>query len=339
MNGQRPLDEDTLYYLLKDPASGDLLYVFSDYSHLFGHIPRGITGKCIYLHRHDGDLLPGGFKIKRINGLDFLNTAWKYDPLSREYQIYPDKAIKALTQGYLRLLLPNAEPLLKNYSVYDRTYAIACFPPRQVLPLVMEHHPRISAAISNISQSFGIPLSRLGITGSLALGAESAGDIDIVFYGGIGALQDVRAQISDYQKCFGPVEENGWIWPCRFYDGNGNLFCCFFNIQGDTYADCLKHGEISREKVRYTARVSDDTYSIAKTPFLRLDDGRYDALLLFDRAFKGIFKKGDTLSGSANVITCTVNGVLHRFLLSLSPLEEIDHWSSFVRRQPQSLHS
>lgn len=334
MNRQRPTEEDTLYYLLTDPSSGDLLYVFSDYSHLFSHISQGITGKCIYLHRHDGNTLPDKFKTKKIHGLDFLNTAWKYDSSSQEYQIYPDRAIKAFTQEYSRLLLPNEEPLLQNYSIFDCTYATTRFQPRQVLPLIMERCPKVGAAVSRISQSFGVPLSQLGITGSLALGAESTGDIDVVFYGSISALQDVRVQISDYHRHFGPVEENGWIWPCRFYDGAGNLICCFFNIQNDTYADCLKagHGKVSQEKVHYTIRVADDTYSIAKTPFLCLDDGVYDALILFDRAFKGIFRKGDILSGCANVVTCLVNGILHQFLLSLSPTEEIDHWQSFVHR-------
>lgn len=149
MNSHRPLEEDTLYYLLKAPVSGDLLYIFSDYSHPFYHIPQGITGKCIYLHHRAENAFPNGFKAKRINGLNFLNTAWKDDSRLRKYQICPDRIIKIFTQDYSHLLLPNEEPLLQNCSVLDLVYAVSTFSPRQILPLVMERCPRVGAAITN----------------------------------------------------------------------------------------------------------------------------------------------------------------------------------------------
>lgn len=204
-------------------------------------------------------------------------------------------------------------PAYEKYHVeFPLSDFIGVFEHGHSLAAARRTYPSLDRAIEGLSRSFGIPLSRLGCTGSTCYGKyeEPGDDIDLVFYGTLeenaAVLRRIRELTKDPAK---RVIEYGRLWPIRFY-WDSIMICSFFNYGRDEdipLKECRM--EVLQESVRARGKVADDAHSIYMPSILTLSgltvDGKKRAdtdLIIYDGSLRGEYYRGDELELEGSLV-------------------------------------
>ncbi|MCX6357119.1 MAG: hypothetical protein NT045_04455 [Candidatus Aureabacteria bacterium] len=280
---------DTTYFL-KDTGS----FVYTEgYWH-----PKGrFLGKIINYPCEKGTLAVHGRPYESIT------KGWE---AGRRVHIPHDKQIECHYRVDLSLSLP-AEPLLLTEFHYPFNIDAmrGWFCPRRSLEYSMDRYPEVARRVREVSELFGVPLGRLGVTGSLAYGYMDADeDIDLVFFGTPGQNMEVAQQIwkVSYTDPKKRCVEFGKFWPLRFIH-DGVIICCFF-----VYADrsaipvCRQSASLVREPVTAFGTVTDNTHSLYMPVVMRLGDVYIDGnrvhdidLIVYDSSLRGEFYNNERI--------------------------------------------
>lgn len=321
--------DDTLYYHVIDKNTGTEAYVFSEYNSVFINQQRTVTGKCYYIHTSNlEEKYHDSFKIKRINGKSFINMG--YRKMANDFVVNPDISIKNFVEQNKLFSSGSFNNIFSyNYTAFDEACVIGVSEPRRALKALYYNNITLKTVVDEIIKEFNIDIDNLGITGSLALGSDNVSDYDIVFYADINKLNQIKRKIDSYRIKNGNVNEYGFKWPCRYYDNKGNLICCFFNCLDYNYQS-LHKAEVVDCKYKFSVMVKEDIFSILKAPVLETDD-EVGSIILFNSGFKGVFKKGDKISGCGKIIRYFDGGKEKHSILCLSPYDEIYNDKSFFR--------
>lgn len=320
--------DDILYYNIVDKNAGIEAYVFSEYNAFFDNDQEQIVGKCYYVHIPTLESsFYSNFKNKIISGEKFLNMGYK--KIDKHFIINSDISIKAFaTQNHISEEIAFDNIFASNYSCFNKETIVGVSVPRLALKKLYKKNDKVKKVINGIVRDFDICIDELGITGSLALGCSSSSDYDIVFYSNIEKLNQIKSKIDLYISRNGAVEEYGLKWPCRYYDNDSNLICCFFNCTDYSYSS-LKNAKIVDSKYQFDFTIKDDQYSILKTPILKVDDDVISSIIIFNSAFKGTIKNGNRVRGVGKVIKYNSDGKDVYSILCLNPYDEIYNYKSF----------
>jgi len=213
------------------------------------------------------------------------------DQIKKLYRLFPD-------------LPPNSHKLiLAEYQVgFPRDGFAGYFDDRKSLRYVMENYPAVAEIVQETSRQFEVPLDRLGITGSSALGRRGMhSDIDLVFFGTTHQnLETVRKLWSIiYSHPDRQVVEYGKFWPLKIYIKGMEV--CTFYVYSDLSEVPLREAELEpvRESVEAYGTVADNTHSLYVPVVLRLENVYLDGekaddidLIIYDGAVRGEFKVG-----------------------------------------------
>lgn len=302
------MNEDTLFYCISPSDKSFRLWVFDDFSSLLPETESVITGKPIYYYnKHNCNFDTSEFKQKIIHNEKYINLIYSYDRhtgLKSNSTLQIKQLICDELQGR-GILCPYEDNIFtKPFVAFKNEYVCEKSEPRTALSQLKQKNHSIYEIIQQVSEEFGVSEHQVGITGSLALGAEEYNDLDLVFYGSITEINNIKERIRKYIKKNGSVYESGLHWPCRYYNNDGYIICCFFNILDDDYLSFIKNSNyrITEKKVQFSVQVSDDTYSIAKMPLLFLQSRIYDSLVITSRAFRNVFHNGDIINGMGYVL-------------------------------------
>ena len=322
--------DDTLYYYMADKNTGAEAYVFSEYNSLFTNDQSLVIGKCFYLHSPIlNEQQTGHFKTKIISNKKFLNLGYK--KIDNCFEVNTDINIKKFVSDNHLFLEKNSNDMFSyNYSVFDENCVVAVSEPRVAMKKMYEVNANFKKVVDEIIENFHIHIEDLGLTGSLALGCNSSSDYDIIFYGSIEKLNQIKRKIDYYRFKNGEVKEYGLNWPCRYYDNNANLICCFLNCIDYSYQP-LKGAEILDNKYQFSTTIKEDVFSILKAPVLEIDDN-IGSLIIFNSGFKGVLKKGDKINGVGKIIKYNICGKEKYSILSLNPYDEIFDYGVFFNR-------
>lgn len=294
--------EETYYYEFELEPVGTV-WGFDDYSHFFTEDKDVIYLKPIYLLPAPGFPDSNLFKQKLIGEGRYINLLYIKHPLG--YRVNSSRWIK----NYLISLGAREAParfqdgFSSRFFAIERKKVIRQIAPRECVQEVMVNNEKIRRIVRELSLLFELPITQLGITGSLSIGAKTYNDIDIVIYGTTEEICRIKKIMIEQQKCYGPVLEDGKMWPCRFRDKHGNVICCFFNYTDQVYTNILRNLltiiETSQMWSTFDEIIIDDTYSFAKTPLYRLSGTQYDLLLVLSRESRGRLHKGDHIVGNS----------------------------------------
>lgn len=213
------------------------------------------------------------------------------DQIKKLYRLYPD-------------LPPDSHKLsLCEYQVaFPRSSFAGFFNDRRALEYVMEHFPRVGEIVRQASELFEVPLKRLGITGSSALGRRGLhSDIDLVFFGTVEENWRVVRKLWSiiYSEPERQVVEYGKFWPLKIYIDK-NEVCTFFvyrDLAEAPVRDCAV--EMVKEKVEAYGTVAENIHSLYVPVVLTLENVYVDGekhpamdFVVYDGAVRGEFKKG-----------------------------------------------
>lgn len=325
--------EDTLYYKIIDKNTGIEAYVFSEYNSFFANKEHKVVGKCFYLHIPDLDKrYYRVFKKKNISEKEFLNLGYQKGDGDEHFIVNSDVNIKNfISQNHIFSEQSLDNIFSYNYSCFDEELVVGVSEPRVVLKQLYSKNAKIKEIVDEIINAFQVRIEDLGLTGSLALGCDSLSDYDIVFYGNIEKLNEIKSKIDFFRMKNGNVKEYDLNWPCRYYDNYSNLICCFFVCTDYDY-QFLKNAEIVADKYQFDITIKKDTFSILKAPILEIYDKNIDSIIIFNSGFKGVLRKGDRIKGYGKVIRYSINGKEKYAILCLNPYEEIYNYKTFFNR-------
>lgn len=324
--------EDTLYHCISLQEDTHKIWAFDDFSHLFPKLTDKILAKPIYyFSKNPSHLNPTVFKRKVIGEENFINLIYQTSPFcgakmnsSRDIKKILCREIPDVdkTHCYRNHFFADA------FIAFDKSDIVATSVPKAALRSIRESNSTISSIIEAAKDILELSDNQIGLTGSLALGAKRYNDIDLVIYGGIKELNQVQRKIEKQISRTADVFENGLKWPCRFYDDDGNIICCFFNIEGENYLDSVINNDFlsDKKRVAFSVRVADDFFSLAKTPLLLLDEGGYNAIIILSRAFRCVFRSGDIISGIGYVASDS------KTILCIDPFNNIENWKFYFNR-------
>jgi len=278
----------------------------------------------------------GGFFGKLIN---FPDPNGALDIFGRRYT----NTTKKLVNGNLELLPIDrqlalhylAEPALRNregippfgdYHVrFSLDDCVGLFEHRHSLRVAMELHPWLAPKIEKLAAFLGLPLERLGVTGSLAYGRmeDEHEDIDLAIHASVEEHRAITEKIDAWHRDPAHrVFEFGRHWPLRFYY-DGTLICPFFiygRLEEAPLADFRM--EVVKEDAAFRGRVSDDRHAIFLPVFARLEgvvlDGEPSGelpLIVYDSSVRGEYRRGDRLEGRGRLVTIRTRADEYRAIL------------------------
>jgi len=277
---------DTTYLMRKD---GSFVYTEG-----YWHPEDKIIGKLIYYPDPEGSIDIHGRKyssiVKEEKDGETVYVSHK-DQIKKLYRLFPD-------------LPPDSHQLiLAEYQVaFPRESFVGFFNDRKSLQYAMEKYPRVGEIVHRTSELFGVPLERLGITGSSALGRRGIhSDIDLVFFGTTEENMKVTQKLWSiiYSRPELQVVEFGKFWPLKIYV-EGEEVCSFYvyrDLSEIPVRDC--EVELVREGVEAYGTVADNRHSLYVPVVLSLENVYIDgektddiALIIYDGAVRGEFKVG-----------------------------------------------
>ncbi|MDD5556026.1 MAG: hypothetical protein PHN82_02125 [bacterium] len=290
-----PLDDlgpsilDTTYFL-KD--TGSLVYAEG-----YWHPPGRFYGKIINYPNPKGTLTIHGRRYESIT------KGWE---AGERVMIPHDKQIEYHYRVDPSLAPPRERPVITEFHYpFDLGTMRGWFCNNRSMRYAMERYPMVGARIREVGDLLGVPLERMGVTGSLAYGhMEDDEDIDLVFSGSPGENMEVAQKIWRFtytdpkRRCV----EFGRFWPLRFIH-EGIIICCFF-VYSDRASIPVYRQEVSivREPVQAFGTVADNLHSIYMPLVMRLRDVYIDGaraddidLIISDSSLRGEFYKGERL--------------------------------------------
>jgi len=258
----------------------------------FWHPEGSVVGKTIYIPNPKGKTMIQGRPYESLVKVesDGEQVVVPYtEHLRRIYELYPE-------------LPPDAhELILTEYHVaFPRERLVGYFDHRISLAYSMDRYPGIKKAVETVSELFQVPLEKLGITGSSAMGRKGA-DIDLVFYGTPEENMEIAHKIWGivYSQPERQVIEFGKMWSLRLWV-EGAEICTFYEYQDINDApirDC--EVELVKDRVEAYGRVAGHLHSLYTPLVLNLedvyvDDDRYDNmdLIIYDGSVRGEFNRG-----------------------------------------------
>ena len=301
---------DTSYFL-KDTGS---FFYTEGYYHPGGRV----IGKIIYYPDKEGESLIHGRPYtsivkKEVDGEEI------YIPHDEQIRIHYriDKSLKPEEQKLLVADYLVAIPLESFVGYFD---------PKRSLRYAMERHEDVDEAVKKASEILDVPLERMGVTGSSAVGRRTKGsDIDLVMFGtpeeNFEAVKKIWCMsYVDREK---RVVKYGKFWPLKFYLGDQEM-CCFFAYsrkEDVPLADCRI--ELVKDGVEAYGSIKENINSYYMPVILELNDVWVDAeraddirLIIYDGAVRGEFFLGERLHISGKLIRVTKGDESYTALLA-----------------------
>ncbi len=272
---------DTTYLMRHD---GSFVYVEGYYQP-----PGKVIGKIIYYPKEDGKIdIHGRAYASMVKGeKDGQATYIPHDEQIRQhYLLDPAIGREDLVVTKFHVGFPMAD--FRGY-----------FNDRLSLFYAMGKFPLVGKAVENVSRFLDIPISRLGITGSTALGRRGEhSDVDLVIFGTVEQNRETAARIADHihRHPDARVVEFGKLWPLRF-NYQGIEICpayVYINLDEVPLRNCAV--ELVKDDVEAFGTVSDDAHAIFMPPVVRLSDVWIDGkraddilLVVYDGSLRGEF--------------------------------------------------
>lgn len=302
----RPMSElkhgplDTTYLLRRD---GSFVYTEG-----YWHPEGAVVGKLIYYPDPEGKREIHGRRyasiVKEIRDGEEIYVSHR-DQIAKLYRLFPD-------------LPPESNQLiLAEYQVaFPLDSFVGYFDGRQVLKYVMAQYPRVDEVVRMTSELFEVPLDRLGITGSSALGRRGA-DIDLVFFGTpkenlavVHKLWGIVYSQPEYQ-----VVEFGKFWPLKIYVDKEEV-CTFYaypNLLDAPVRDCGV--ELVKDEVEAYGTVADNRHSLYVPVVIDLENVYIDGkpaddirLIIYDGSVRGEFRQGLRLHIKGRLVNLVRDG-------------------------------
>ena len=320
--------DDILYYYIYDDTTKSRAYVFSEYNSLFSDENNIIVGKCFYLNSPKIIIDEMDYKTKNISGERYINMG--YRKKGNDYVVNPDRSIQSFVLNNNLFSVAKSKSIFAtNYSVFETKNIVGVSEPKKSLQVLYKKNNYFRKIVNNITRNFRVNIDDLGLTGSLALGSKIGSDYDIVFYGDLSRINLIKEKIDYFIKKNGFVREYGVNWPCRYYDDDYNLICCFFNCTDPIYVP-HKDAQIIKEDYGFKTRIIDDTFSLLKAPILKIDNSEIDNVLLLNSGLRGMLKKGDIISGVGKIIQYDMNKKTKYSILCTNPYDEVKSNNDFI---------
>lgn len=278
---------DTTYLMRHD---GSFVYTEGYYAP-----PGKLIGKIIYHPSPEGAI--------DIHGRNYMSMV-KGEKNGEATYIPHDEQIRL--HHRLDPTLSKDDLLITRYHVaFPLSDFTGYFDDRKSLRYAMSKFPLVGKAVENVSRFLDLPIERLGITGSTALGRRGQhSDIDLVIFGTIDENREtsarIRRHIHSHPEC--RVMEFGKFWPLRFFY-QGIEICpayVYRDLDQAPIRDCTI--ELLKDNVEVYGTVVDDTHAIYMPPVIPLgdvwlDDERADdlTLIIYDGSVRGEFYKDERL--------------------------------------------
>lgn len=272
---------DTTYLMRHD---GSFVYVEGYYQP-----PGKVIGKIIYYPKEGGKIdIHGRAYASMVKGeKDGQATYIPHDEqIRRHYLLDPAIGREDLVVTKFHVGFPMAD--FRGY-----------FNDRLSLFYAMGKFPLVGKAVENVSRFLDIPISRLGITGSTALGRRGEhSDVDLVIFGTVEQNRETAARIADHihRHPDARVVEFGKLWPLRF-NYQGIEICpayVYLDLDEVPLRNCAV--ELVKDDVEAFGTVSDDAHAIFMPPVVRLSDVWIDGkraddilLVVYDGSLRGEF--------------------------------------------------
>jgi predicted nucleotidyltransferase len=248
---------DTTYMMLRD---GSFVYVEGYYQP-----PEKVVGKIIYYPKEGGKI--------DIHGRSYESMI-KGEREGKTTYIPHDEQIRM--HYFIDPLLEKADLIITRYHVgFPLRNFRGYFNDRKSLYYAMEKFPLVGRAVENVSAFLDVPVERLGITGSTALGRRGEhSDIDLVIFGSVEQNRETVDRVRNhiYSHPDSKVVEFGKFWPLRFiYQG---MEICPAYVYSDLDEVPIRNCtvEMVRDDVEVYGTVFDDTHAIYMPPVVNLSD-------------------------------------------------------------------
>jgi len=328
-----PLDQlgptilDTTYFLKENNS-----FVYTEgYWHPRGHL----LGKIINYPCEKGTL--------RIHGRPYESVTKGWEAGARVH-IPHDKQIEYHYKIDSSLKPPKDRLIITEYHYpFPLSSMKGWFSHHKSMLHAMERYPQVDRRIREVGALFGVPLERMGVTGSLAYcHMADDEDIDLVFFGTPEQNIEVAQQVWRFtytdpkRRCV----EFGKFWPLRFYH-DGIVICCFF-----VYADrsdiplCDEEVALVREPIEAYGTIVHNLHSLYMPVVMRLGDLYIDGmraddidLIIYDSSLRGEFYNNERVHIRKGRLVRLTKAGAHREAIVVIDAGDIEK-ERFVRGVP-----
>jgi hypothetical protein len=302
---------DCTYFLRKD---GSLAFAQG-----YHHPPGVISGKIIYYPNKGGWVDIFGREYECMHKSYRNGKMYSYtnpDQIKKHFDLFPELARTA----------PLA-PIIKNNLLLPLSDFAGFFDPKKSLRLCVELYPKIRDGVAAASDILGVPVDRMGLTGSLQYGRleEHDDDTDIIFYGTVeenyALMRKIRRIVKEDPKRH--VHEFEKFWPLRFYHG-GILVCPFFVYAREDEIPLLDCAiRVTKKQATITGRIADIRQSIYMPLFFPLESVKLNGeprdrytLILADSYVRGEFEAGQRVRAVGELVQVEKGGTSYPAIIA-----------------------
>jgi len=182
-----------------------------------------------------------------------------------------------------------------------------------------EQAEKIRVITEAMARLLQIPVTQIGISGSVSLGAyTNPHDLDYVIYGSVSEIRRITDYIYDLtaREEERKVWEFGKFWPLRYYeevDGDKFMVCPFFSYTDEEEIPLRVFDAVTKGVHTIEGRVSDHTHNCFNPSIVSLDQVKVNGqsvseeirLVIYNGGTRGDYVEGDRVRATADLADIT----------------------------------
>lgn len=322
---------DFLYYLIHREPGDIYAVILANSNYLYRNDADQFFGTCIYVSENNiSDEMGSAFPVrKRLLGIPMVKICERTD--SQGVHSLTNPEVSALPFRYRIDADPRFySPFIPAYTCFNCEDVIDIIEPKTALTNLYRRNGDFRSFLSALTDRFDLRPEQIGITGSAALGAETCGDYDIVFYGDPDELHRISGIVAGINRKQGTPKVGGLPLPFRmiFQDRIADVvYVC-----DPQPLDGIHSARQIKTDVAFSCRVTDDTFSLQAQPFLTVDGEDFSSLLIADSFLHAVLKKGDVIEGGGDLLRWEHNGKSENIMLCKNPPAQLKHYLRYFYR-------
>lgn len=320
---------DLLYYLIGKKEYDIYAAIYAPCNYLFSNNEDQFFGTGIYMSENNfGNELLKEFTARRtICGIPMIKTPVKHN-VNNELGTLDNNEIRELPVLHRLHSEPRFHtPFYPGYYCFECDDVIDIIDPKIAFMDLYRRDESFCSFMTGLADYFDVRPEQLGVFGSVAMGCDSAGDYDIIFYGNKKELKRIRDLITEMNSIHGVPRVGGRPIPFRFiFDG---IFVDAFYVYEDSELGSLHTAQTIKTNVPFRCSVIDDSSGLQVVPFLGVDSKDFSSLIVMESYFHSVFKTGNIIEGCGDLLEWEHNGVKENVMLCKDPYRQIKDWSQY----------
>ncbi len=319
---------DNLYYLIHQKEFDTYAVISAPCNYLFSNDQDQFFGTGVYMSNNNfsSRMRTEFTSQKELLGIPLTKTTT--GTIGGESYTLDNYEIRELPYLHRPDTAPRfSSPFYPAYTCFECEDVIDIVEPKAALRELCRRDEGFRSFLTELAETFGTEPDKLGLSGSLSLGADSPGDYDIVFYGNVDKLRRINDLIKEINRLQGIPKVGGLPLPFRFIFKECIIDAIFVYEDSDLLT--LHTARTIKTNVPFKCRVTDDTRALQFEPFFGVDNEAFSSLIIAESFFHAVIQKGNTIEGIGDILEWEHNGAKENVMLCKDPYRQIKDWTRY----------